>query len=508
MGTSTKVSEGELLTHIQRKADLVRLLESGRNLMKNWRKGIQIFLYRHRSGIKLTLIWSLVVVLLAALIPAAIFFERIAFGGGTTSVAGGHMPGSATTRTSSLSTTPIVNSTFSPSPGGLLPGQQLWKNGVSSYLFGTNDSEDYSPDNFDTDPHHIIQSSIKMAGLTLMRMFIFHYSLIDGHRVTLGTSPQRQLNKIPHEFDAPGPIISNVTPKGGYELEARLRAIENSGMQCLIVLPDIRTDPANPKDPFPTHKIYTDPATGKVETDLEFAEKVVAYAGNRCNMYEIGNEPDLDVYTGSGVVIPHINIQTYLNRWVEFVTALRKINPNAKFIGPVTYNDQGNDCYYQGTPPVPGAQPGDCYMQLFLRGAKRAGVLPDAVSFHWYPCDNGTDGINGKGNCGIQQAQSYASATQEVKSWVKTDTGYGIPVGITEWNFDPGSNPLGNNGSFMSQFSTVALHAMMNAGLNFACQFDAQDYGENGYLDMFDHTNNDQPKPQFTAMADIIKQLK
>lgn len=487
--------------------------------MKNKLKSIQRFLYRHRLRITFTLLWSLVVALLVALIPTALSFEQVHFNpiaavDGATPVAGGQTPGSTTTgtphpsTTAAPSSTPGAHPTFPPPSGGLLPGQQLWKNGISSYLFGTNDSEDYDSDNFDTDPHHIIQSSIKTAGLTLMRMFIFHYSLVDGHRVTLGTTPQIQLNSNPQEFTSPGPVVTNVTPNGGYELETRLRAIENSGMQCLIVLKDIWTDPAHPTDPDPTHKIYTDPYTGRAETDLEFAEKVVAYAGNRCNLYEIGNEPDLDEYTDSGAVISHMNIQTYLNRWVEFVTALRKINPNAKFIGPVTYDDQGNDCYYSGTPPVPGAQPGDCYMQMFLRGAKQAGVLPDAVSFHWYPCDNATDGFNGNGNCGAKQAQSYASVTQEVKGWVKADTGYDIPVGITEWNFDPGSNPLGNNGSFMTQFSTAALNAMMSGGLNFACQFDAQDYGGYGYLDMFDLANNDQPKPQFTAIANIIGQYK
>jgi hypothetical protein len=438
---------------------------------------------------------------------------------GATPVSGEVTPGASVTGTAQASatagpsptagpsTTPNPTATFVPSTGGLLPGQQIWKSGVSSYLFGSNDSEDYDSDNFDTDPYHVIQPDIKNAGLTLMRMFIFHYSLADGHRVTLGTTPQIQLNSNPNEYAQPGPAVTNVTPNGGYELETRLRAIENSGMKCLIVLRDIRTDPANPTDPNTDHKLYTDPFTGKVETDLDFAEKVVAYAGNRCNLYEIGNEPDLDDYTGPKM-IPHMKIQEYLSRWVEFVTALRKINPNAKFIGPVTYDDQGNDCYYRGTPPVPGAQPGDCYMQLFLRGAKQAGVLPDAVSFHLYACNDATDGFNGNGNCGPQEAQSYADATQEVKTWVKDDLGVNVPVGITEWNFDPGSNPLGDNGSFMSQFSTAALQAMIGAGLNFACQFDAQSYGGYGYLDMFDINNNDQPKPQFTAIAAMIKKYK
>ncbi|MFL5655098.1 MAG: hypothetical protein ACJ8CB_13105, partial [Ktedonobacteraceae bacterium] len=147
-----------------------------------------------------------------------------------------------------------------------LPGQQIWKNDVSSYLFGTNDSVDYSNDNFVTDPHHIIQSSLKNAHFQIMREFIFHYSIIDGHRTTLGTNPQIQLDPHnPHEYDTPAAQQTTVTPNApyGYELETRVKAIENSGMQCLIVLPSIWTDPSNSTDPFTLDHIYTDPATGK-----------------------------------------------------------------------------------------------------------------------------------------------------------------------------------------------------------------------------------------------------
>ncbi len=404
--------------------------------------------------------------------------------------------------------TPILQGTPSPtSPplsSGLLPGQKIWKNGVSSYLFGTNDSVDYSNDNFVTDPHHIIQSSLKSAGFQIMREFIFHYSIIDGHRTTLGTNPQIQLDpNNPHEYDTPAAQQTTITLNApyGYELETRVKAIENSGMQCMIVLPSIWTDPSNPTDPFTMNHIYTDPATGKVETDLDFDKKVVAYLGNRCNLYEIGNESDLDVYPTSGPMVPHMHVQTYLNRWKEFVQALRQINPNAKFIGPVTASDQGNDCTYtpQGT---------SCYMRNFLKGAKAAGVLPDAVSFHWYACDSATDGFNGHGNCGPAQAKSYATVTNEVKGWIRNDISTNVPLLITEWNADSGANPLQENASFMTQFTQQSMNAMISAGLDGACQFDAQDYGGYGHLDMFDITKNDQPKAQFLAMKNLIQQYR
>src|SRR5690348_5467988 len=51
-----------------------------------------------------------------------------------------------------------------------LPACPLWKNGVSSCLFGTNDTEEWDvTNNVETDPYHIIQPSLKAAGFTLMR---------------------------------------------------------------------------------------------------------------------------------------------------------------------------------------------------------------------------------------------------------------------------------------------------------------------------------------------------
>lgn len=405
---------------------------------------------------------------------------------------------------------PPQQRTTSPTPDGttgLLPGQQIWNNGVSSFLFGTNDSEDYDPDNFVTDPHNIIQPSLKSAGLTVMREFIDHYSQIDGHRTTLGTNPQIQLHPDnPHEYDQPLPLQTNVTPNQPYqyELETRIKAIENSGMQCLIVFPDIYTDPSHPTDHNPMHKRIIDHDTGQLETDLDFAKKVVAYAANRCNMYEIGNEPDLDS------AVPHLTINEYLQRWNEFVPALRAINPNAKFFGPVSYDDQGNDCYYNGTPTVPGTQPGECYIAMFMRGTKLSGVLPDGITFHYYPCDNASNGFPpATGNCGPKEAASFTSAIDQVRNWEHQIYGNTIPkLGITEWNFDPGSNPLGENATFMSQFTQTAMQAMISAGLDFANQYDTQCYCGYGYLDMFDIGNNDRPKAQFTVMARLVKQYK
>src|SRR2546430_1403482 len=183
-----------------------------------------------------------------------------------------------------------------PASAQALPGLQIWKQGVSSFLFGANDTQEWTANNVETSP--AIQQALKDAHFTLMRTFFFDKSLLDGHPTT----------------DA--------------EIEQRLKTIENSGMTCLGVLEPV-LDPA-------------------------FIKHVVGYAGKRCNLYEYGNEPDNNGLT----------MQQYVQNWNNFIPQLRKINPSAKFIGPTVAD------YTQ--------------VQNFLSGVKASGVLPDAVSFHWY----------------------------------------------------------------------------------------------------------------------------
>lgn len=392
----------------------------------------------------------------------------------------------------------------SPRRLALLPGQQRWKQGTSSFLFGSNDSEEWGTDNVQTDPHHIIQSSMKAAHATLERTFIFHYSLADGHRTTIGTHPWKRLYpRLAHEYDQPAPP-PGVHTGPGFEVEKRVRTIQNMGMTCLVVFKDIWTTPTHNADPNPFHKRIIDPSTGAPETDLDFAKKVVAYLGPRCNLYEIGNEPDLDEYTQNGLKISHMDIGTYVERWTEFVRALKKINPKAKFIGPVTYSDTGNDCAYTSGKPFPTSASGDCYMRNFLHGVRGTNFEPDAVSFHWYPCWNATEST-----CTAAQWGSYARVIAEVRGWIQHDLGHIVPLGITEWNFDPGGNTtLAANETFMEQYTRAALSSMIGAKLDFANQYDTQSIAGYGALDMFDVNHDDQPKKIFAVLKDIVQHYR
>jgi hypothetical protein len=314
-------------------------------------------------------------------------------------------------------------------PSGTLPGQQNW-GGASSYIFGTNDTQEWGADNIETDPHNIIQPSLKAAHISLIRSFMFHHSLADNHRTTMA------------------------------EIETRLKTIENSGAQCLGVIKFIETDPANPG---------TDPAG---DTDLDFAKQVVSYAGNRCNIYEFGNEPDADGTT----------VDTYYKRWNEFVPILKQINPNAKFIG--------------------GAGGSPNFTKQFMAEVKATGgPVPDALDIHLYPCSNDT-----ADSCTTKVNNYFVSNIQDMQNAAQAIYGFPIPVGVGEWNVDASANKSpGDDPTFVTSFYQTAIAQMIQAGAVFATQFDAQSQVW-GSLDMFDVTNNDQPNAQYTAMKQIISQ--
>jgi hypothetical protein len=307
--------------------------------------------------------------------------------------------------------TPSALPTF---PAGTLPGQEIWKDGTSSFVFGTNDTYEWSQKNIQNQP--AIQKALKSAGFTLIRSFF----------------PDNASDAV---------------------IEQRIRTIENSGARCLGVITNT--------------------------TNTKFNEHLVSYLGKRCQMYEFGNEPD----TGDN----KIQVEDYLACWNAQIPQLRKINPNAVFIGPTSYT-----YHFDG--------PND-YMRSFLEGTKSSKVLPDAISFHFYPCFE-----ESRESC-LGKTGQYKQAVEGMRGLVKAVLGKELPVGVTEWNYDPGNPPpaYGDEKDFITKFSTEALTGLIQGGAAFACQFDAASYSGYGRLDMFNVENN-QPKPQYDAIKAMIAQ--
>lgn len=308
-----------------------------------------------------------------------------------------------------LSTLLATNVQPLPPSRGLLPGAQTWRQGVSSFLFGTNDTYEWSAFNIETQP--AIQAALRTAGFPLIRSFFR-----DG------------------ADDA--------------SIEQRISTIEKIGARCLGVITNI--------------------------FNIPYDEHLVRFLGNRCLMYEFGNEPD---YEG-------VSASTYLQQWNRVVPLLRKLNPQAIFIGPVL------------------SRVNQEYLQTFLTGVEASKVLPDAISFHWYPCYRDSEAA-----C-LKKVSSVGQEAQEVRELVRSILGRDLPIGITEWNFDSSNPPpaYGDTNAFMSQFTSQALQFMVRAGVSFACQFDAASFAGYGRLDMFDQQGN--PKTQYYAIKSVIAQYR
>jgi hypothetical protein len=307
----------------------------------------------------------------------------------------------------------------------LLPGDQNW-NGTSSFVYGTNDSIEYASSNVDTVPS--VQADLKAAGLTLMRTWVYSdYSDAD--------------------------------------INLRLTTIENSGMECMIMLGD--------------------PKTG-----LAWMEHVVSLAGSRCNIYEFGNEPDY--YTND------TDIADMTAEWIADVPALKAINPNAVFGGPaVTWSASSDGSQ--------GSYPSD--MAYFLAETAAAGVRADFISYHDYPCLKATT----KAQCIEMTPGDFKWNWDQVIGWEQTYYGGVIPTGVSEYNFDSGTGNLyawGDDGKFMRRWTTTALHAIVHEGMAFANQFTSLNYSGYGYLDMFREQAPYRPKAQEKAMAAAVAAAK
>jgi hypothetical protein len=354
------------------------------------------------------------VLLVAGLVTATVIVARGSNAGAP--------PSSATGAGASTSVAQGAGGGGGSTPAPQLPGATTWKNGASSYLFGTNDSINYSTPNVDTLPS--VQAYLKQGGLTLMRTWAYdNYS------------------------DA--------------SIRQRITTIENSGMQCMMML-------------------------GSVD-DVAWMKHVVSMLGSECNIYEFGNEPDNPTN--------HTNIAQETAWWVADIPQLRALNPNAVFGGPtVTWSG--------GTDGSNGSYPSD--IAYFLAKTAAAGVRADFISYHDYPCTKSTSTADCLSNTPGDISYNY----NQVITWEQQYYGKTVPTGISEYNFDPGSQNLfawGENSTFMYQWTQTALDAIVATHMAFANEYTTLNYAGYGNLDMFSDSAPYGPKAQFYGIVASVE---
>jgi hypothetical protein len=190
--------------------------------------------------------------------------------------------------------------------------------------------------------------------------------------------------------------------------------------------------------------------------------------GNRCLLYEFGNEPD--------------PLSSYITTWNSNIAALRQANPAAKFIGPVLASPDANG------------------IKQFLSAVKSN--PPDVVSWHMYPCTNRT-----LQDCESGSHINFSKHAQEIGAVIQSTLGHDVPQAITEYNYDwqDGKTP-NHDASTMQQFTTKALNDMIQAekyGVIMANEYQLGGRAGAGTLDMVDPSSG-APLAQFSTMSQFI----
>jgi hypothetical protein len=273
-----------------------------------------------------------------------------------------------------------------------------------------------------------------------------------------------QLPTVQAEVKAAGLTLDRVwayTTDGDATIKAKVKAAKNAGMTCMFELGN--------------------------SNDLTWMKHVVRTLGNACNLYEFGNEPD----NGGSVAG---NIQGATSEWIADVPQLRKLNPNALFGGPaITYAESNNGGTSYGSD-----------MAYFLATTAAAGLRADFISYHDYPCASSTSEADCIATTPGEIRQNY----NQVVGWEKQYYGKVVPTGMSEYNFDPGTNNLKQwsaDSTFMTKWTETALDTVVATHMAFANEYTALDYAGYGNLDMFSDAAPHAPKAQFYAVASEIK---
>jgi hypothetical protein len=354
---------------------------------------------------------------------------------------------------------PSLTSVAGAATAPLLPGEPIWTStygSVGSYVAGTNDTIDYGSPNVDT--LSSVQSAIKTAGLTIMRVWTYN-----------GDSTAYQTSKI----------------------DAAL----NSGQACYMMLGSI------------------------APSDLSWEEATVNLAEPMgCHYFEFGNEPNSNGGTVAYVQdwlnnIPQLralpvcqgtNACLFGGPAVAYPTASEGeegLSDMAYFLEHTASTARADFISYHDY-PCNGASAWDS-------GTVQA--QEDCLN-HMTDANNGYSSAPGTctltpGSCTQTANGAFGVDQSEVLAWEQQYYGTVIPTGISEYNFDPGSSTLGawaNDGAFMDAWEVAAIDAFVTNHYSFGLEFTTLNYAGYGALDMFSDSSPYGAKPQLNAMASEV----
>lgn len=179
--------------------------------------------------------------------------------------------------------------------------------------------------------------------------------------------------------------------------------------------------------------------------DTRMIQNTNSVFGNNLVYYEFGNEDD---YNG-------VLITRYTQGWNTLIPQFKRLALNGKFIGPVSYEYDHNN------------------LTTFLQGAN---PRPDAISWHEYTCSYKYPAAE----C-LAHLSRWTTHISDARAVTRATLGTTLPIMITEWNYasDQSTQSNGqpiddgkyNNASFMTTWTTQALHILAANGVFASMQY-------------------------------------
>jgi hypothetical protein len=157
--------------------------------------------------------------------------------------------------------------------------------------------------------------------------------------------------------------------------------------------------------------------------------------GDSIVYYEFGNEDDFNGVT----------MERYVQGWNSLIPALKKLAPQAHFVGPVSYQYSRKN------------------LTAFLKGAN---PQPDEISWHEYTCP-----YKAAAEKCLANIDKWTEHINDARSTMQATINKELPIMITEWNYCPDQSIQTNglaiadgkidNADFITQWTTKAIQTLV-----------------------------------------------
>lgn len=184
-----------------------------------------------------------------------------------------------------------------------------------------------------------------------------------------------------------------------------------------------------------------------LEDGCVYADELVNFithtaGGNGKVMYSLDNEPDLWHSTHPRICPEHIKCVDFLDRTIEFASAIKDVDPGAQIFGFVSFGYSGFNTFSSAPDwnQLKSAGGYEWFIDYFLdricRASRENGkTLIDVLDLHWYPEAKGDNRITyatsntAKDRAARLQAfRSLWDTTYKEESWITQQSKYFLPL--------------------------------------------------------------------------------